>query len=70
MWNEWTSLPANLILALENEDVGDPAERNAQVNDLGFRDVIWDVADMHDARRFGRASRLQFHLLTSFQLKS
>lgn len=54
--------PAYLIFAFENEDVGDAAERNAQVNDLGFGHVVRDVTDVDDARRFGRTPRLQFHL--------
>ena len=52
-----------LIFALEDEHVGDPAERNAQVNDLGLGHVVRDVADVHDPRRFGRTPRrVQLHL--------
>jgi hypothetical protein len=51
-----------LIFAFEDQDVGNSAERNAQVNDFGFSHVIRDVANVDDTRRFGRTSRFQFHL--------
>lgn len=56
---------AYLIFALEHEDVGDSSERDAEVNDLRLRDFVRDVADVHDARRLSRTSRLQFHLLST-----
>ena len=51
-----------LIFAFEDQDVGHPAERNAQVNNFGFSHVIRDVANVDDTRRFSRTSRFQFHL--------
>ena len=71
-WNTWNTCHASvcwiekvrhLIFAFEDQDVGDPTKRDAQVDDLSLGDVVGDVADMDDARRFGRTSRLQFHLL-------
>ena len=35
-----------LILSLENEDVGDASEGYPQVDDLGFRHLVRDVADV------------------------
>lgn len=56
-----THLEEGLVLSLEHEDVRHAAERDAQVDDLGLRDVIRNVADVDDARRL--ADRLfQFRL--------
>ena len=40
----------HLILALEHQDVGDPAEGDPQVDDLCLGDVVGDVADVDDPR--------------------
>lgn len=44
-------LQEGLVFTLEHQHVGDPPEGNAQVDDFGLRDVIWNVSDMDDARR-------------------
>lgn len=40
------SVVAYLVLALEHEHVGDAAEGDAQVDDLGLRYLVGDVADV------------------------
>ena len=42
---------SHLIFALEDQDVGDSSEGDAQVNNFGFGDVRGNVADVNDAGR-------------------
>ena len=44
-------LKADLVLALQDEDVGNPAERDSEVNDLGLGDLGRNVPDVNDPRR-------------------
>ena len=44
-------LQEGLVLALENKHVGDAAERDSQVYDLGLRHVGGDVPDVDDPGR-------------------
>ena len=51
-------LAAYLVLALEDEHVGDLAEGHAEVDDLSLADIAGDVSDVHHAAGFV----VQFHL--------
>lgn len=55
-------LQEGLVLPFEDQHVGHPAEGYAQVDDLRFGDVVWNVADVDDARRFADVLLVELHL--------
>lgn len=51
-----------LVLSFEHKHVGDPAERDAQVDDLSFGHFVGNVADVNDSGRLGAVRLVQLGL--------
>lgn len=51
-----------LILAFENEDVGNAAEWYAKMDDFTFRYLIRYISDMNDFRRFAVVTLVELNL--------
>lgn len=51
-----------LVLSFEYENIGHASERDTQVDDLGFGDLVRDVADVNHLRRLPVLVLVEFHL--------